>query len=1289
MALKDLSIHIRIVQKVRQELAAARNALAEFDRNVQNLGKTQVAQKTADSYKKYVQQVQKADKANIKLNKSLNRADRAFSKLDKKLKQTQKQMKQTEEATTAAAKGMDKMKAQTRLTAEGFVAMLKSQAAWLAGFTLIFTPIYAMIDALREAINVQNEWARAVRVLRSDTKGAGADIAGAYTAMTGEMIRTGKTAAEVTEVIYQLGSAGLYDKEIIAALGSTMNTMIGTEADLTTMTKIIAGVYNNMGEAMYKTADGSVKFATSLQELNNPMNQQITLQEKFTAINDQLVRVFREHQVEMGELNDGLKYSIATARAAGVGFTELLGVLATLNDHMIKAGIAGRSFQAMLSRIAKYPKKFAKAFDIKINEKEPLKLIDILEQIAAKQKSGVLTVGEMGKAFSRLGLRGAKTFITLVENVEELKENIDDLGTHAEGASEKMAKIMLDRPIVTFERFKREIALLIGVLSKGFIIVLNSVGKAFNAVAMGIHTLNEASGGLIGTTAAFVSFAAAAVGLTAALVALAASTGLVAAAISFLIGIIVTIVEFLAILGAAIAIIAGIVWLVKKVGDSLATHYGKSIKKANEETEKFVDLSKKEQDSLKDIAREAFATAASIKELYGIRSAGSLDAYIGAQTQIDIINQHINETLFHRQAILGKVQAINGTILEQAKNKRDMALLGIRAMDEEEATAANIKKEIKGMVADVKIYNDFLQQSVAQMNDILTFSTQLARNRRVFNFSDNMVEEVQKGTGRAESSLKRFYDGLANISDKNITLMGDHIISLLQKFKDGEMTLLEFRTIIGNYPKVVGKSMEAAIKGIVRLDGEISKNIQSIKDLATEYANLQISTIRGAESIERMFGFGAEAAYSAVDSIDANKKAIEDLEREYQAAIAERDKFTDPSDIDKWREAQNKVLSIYEQIFTLESKNSKLHERSSEILRRKAIYIAQESRSLKEAIALQREYSDAASWVADDTEKSLEARARAMDEEKARLKKIKDYTIEMAKLEKEQVKVQLAQRVIDQEQADKKMAEIRDKYIKKITRIEGEIGDATKDRIDLEIEKGGELYAKQKMMIDSLDAIKSKYKEVMTVVGKKLDRNVFDQLTDSTKEAIQGVLDIQAAIDDLHGKKVEITVEEKHKRTDEAAKQFGGFIDRPLLAKVSAGEGFVPPGAARRNLAALSALNQGSVTPSARNIGISRFSGPSGVDNIKTLLPSGSFVISRKGMAAYDAAISSRERFQMGGMAVASDGGVSMPNDSEQSARFDLVLNIGGEEKTYPVFGTKKTIDALSDELEKQNLTRL
>jgi flagellar biosynthesis chaperone FliJ len=254
--------------------------------------------------------------------------------------------------------------------------------------------------------------------------------------------------------------------------------------------------------------------------------------------------------------------------------------------------------------------------------------------------------------------------------------------------------------------------------------------------------------------------------------------------------------------------------------------------------------------------------------------------------------------------------------------------------------------------------------------------------------------------------------------------------------------------------------------------------------------------------------------------------------------------------------------------------------------------------------------------------------------------------------------------------------------------MNNKIIEANGVRMDLEMKKLPELENKYKAAIEQLKELEGHFQEMRDLFAEKWGEGIFSLAIESTNAFLEKLNEVKEALKEVNA------------ATPESAKGTGPFQQEPALwrggmarsvfARVSAGEGFIPPGLVRNNLSALNALNSGTVMPSAKGFPIGRLSGPGGVDNIHTMLPRGSFVVSKRGMAAYDKAVTDRERFALGGLTGGSDGSVMQPQGmDEEFSMFELTINTQQGASTHQLYGPKETILTLKKQLEKENLTKL
>ena len=293
---------------------------------------------------------------------------------------------------------------------------LANKALWFIQLRLLWEVWRRVSEAIQEVIEMNDQLARSMRTMRSEVMGV-TEIYRELLDQMGEMAKKHGASFEQTgEVLYQLGSAGLSAEESLAALNSVITLLIGTEGDARELTKSVAGVYNN--------------FAASLTNAT-------TEAEKFKYIVDIMAIAWQNHQVEIGELNQGYRQATAMIKAAGMSFEELTALLSVANDHMIKGGNAGRALQNVFMRISRSPIKFKQAFGLTddiLDPTKPIKLLKIIKAIGEQLSSGAMSAYQLAKSFETLGLRGAPIFTMYIQNFRKIDDAIDEHATSANAA---------------------------------------------------------------------------------------------------------------------------------------------------------------------------------------------------------------------------------------------------------------------------------------------------------------------------------------------------------------------------------------------------------------------------------------------------------------------------------------------------------------------------------------------------------------------------------------------------------------------------------------------------------------------------------------------------------------------------------------------------------------------------------------------------------------------------------------------------------------------------------------
>lgn len=328
------------------------------------------------------------------------------STLEQKLKSILKTTKDTNETTNL-------LDGSTSRIESSLARAVVNNSIFASSFAFIFGLVNQVKKSIDDFVNLQTQIARVVSVSESiplTNKELG-DVVGKTLVDASQ--RFGVSYEQSSQILREFGSAGVQAEVALRAFESTLRTVIATEAEAGEITRTVAAIYSVLGDSI-DVAGGSL--------------------EKINFINDVMLRAFKDSQLELQELTQGFRFSSASARNVGVSFVELTALLGVLNNNMIRSGQAGRSLQTTFSQLARKAPIFARAFNVEVDTSKPLDFLDVLKQVNAQLRSGQLTTEEIERVFSIFGLEGARSFLVLSQQFDEVEDFIDSLNTTAQGS---------------------------------------------------------------------------------------------------------------------------------------------------------------------------------------------------------------------------------------------------------------------------------------------------------------------------------------------------------------------------------------------------------------------------------------------------------------------------------------------------------------------------------------------------------------------------------------------------------------------------------------------------------------------------------------------------------------------------------------------------------------------------------------------------------------------------------------------------------------------------------------
>lgn len=224
---------------------------------------------------------------------------------------------------------------------------------------------------------------------------------------------------DITEAMYELGSAGRSNAEMIASLKPIMDLAIGSYTDVKTIARAVAGVMNVFGKEFEDVG---------------------TKEEQLTYITNLLGDSWKRHQIEVSEIVEAYKYLGATGAATGINFKTFLAAVGNLGDDMLRSGKAGRNLASAIADMAKNSEKL-KDFGIKFDPRQPLDFVDIMEQLRVKYVQQGESLANNAKMQELFGQEGSRAIVLLLEKWDGFLNDLDRTKEKVAGVSEELKNL--------------------------------------------------------------------------------------------------------------------------------------------------------------------------------------------------------------------------------------------------------------------------------------------------------------------------------------------------------------------------------------------------------------------------------------------------------------------------------------------------------------------------------------------------------------------------------------------------------------------------------------------------------------------------------------------------------------------------------------------------------------------------------------------------------------------------------------------------------------------------------
>jgi TP901 family phage tail tape measure protein len=226
---------------------------------------------------------------------------------------------------------------------------------------------------------------------------------------------------DITQAMYELGSAGRSTKEMLVGFKHIMDLSVGSYTDVTTAARSVAGILN--------------VFDKELDKVGNS-------EEKIKYITDNLAYAWKEHQIEVVDITQAFQYLGPVAAQTGVSFKEMLAAVGTMGDVMLRGGKGGRLLASAIGEMAQNSDKLVN-LGIIFDPYKPLKFYDIMKQLNEIYKTQGKSLETNNTFLEIFGKEGSRAIVDVLANWEkfnlEIQKSPEEIAKTAK-AMEELSK---------------------------------------------------------------------------------------------------------------------------------------------------------------------------------------------------------------------------------------------------------------------------------------------------------------------------------------------------------------------------------------------------------------------------------------------------------------------------------------------------------------------------------------------------------------------------------------------------------------------------------------------------------------------------------------------------------------------------------------------------------------------------------------------------------------------------------------------------------------------------------
>ena len=337
----------------------------------------------------------------------------------------------------SAIEGIDKPAKQTMAQMNDFHRALARVAVvvpmWAAArmaFQAILAPIKEVIKAFTELDAGLAKVMTVTRIAASEQKKFYGELA---TAAVKYYASSSASMKDITEAMYQIGTAGRSTTEILHGFSSVLNLSIATFGNVIDAGRVLTGILNVYG---------------------NSLTDQITATEKMRYISDLLTHTWSNHQVELNEIATAMGYVGAAGETLNIDLKTIVGTIGFLNTGLLRGSKAGTSLLNAFIQIASASDKL-RGLGIVFDPRKPLDFVDVMTQLHNQFVESGRSLAMTEDLFDIFGKRGGKAIAVIMEEWEKWRKSISMADSDFQGFAERTKDTAEKTVVKAFQKMFR------------------------------------------------------------------------------------------------------------------------------------------------------------------------------------------------------------------------------------------------------------------------------------------------------------------------------------------------------------------------------------------------------------------------------------------------------------------------------------------------------------------------------------------------------------------------------------------------------------------------------------------------------------------------------------------------------------------------------------------------------------------------------------------------------------------------------------------------------------------